>query len=137
MNNRVNAMASGHMMQDLYKRYGSWSAALTAYNTGSPTGTPTAAYRQLISSLGSQGVGGGQLVNLPVSHPNHPHNQKSAQPPVVNIGNITVEIMMPDGTVEKLRGKAKFDGVAGIHVKSTMPHHGNAIVHPANTRRSR
>lgn len=117
MNNRINAMASGAMMKDLYKRYGSWESALTAYNTGHGG---TSEYARSIMS--SHAVGGGH--GVPVEHPSHPHHQKTAakqaiSSPVVNIGNVMVEITLPNGTVERIQGaRVKFDGVAGLHVQT-------------------
>ena len=37
----LQATLAARMLHDLYERYGNWSAALSAYNSGSPSGAPS------------------------------------------------------------------------------------------------
>lgn len=56
----TNANIAGNMLASLYDKYGSWSAALSAYNTGSPTSPTGATYAASVLTIangGSTGVG--------------------------------------------------------------------------------
>lgn len=56
----TNADIAGNMLASLYDKYGSWPAALSAYNTGSPNSTVGASYADgvlAIANGGSTGIG--------------------------------------------------------------------------------
>lgn len=51
-------MGQAAYMHDLYRRYGSWDAALSAYNSGSPTGSPAYA-KSVMDAAGKVHAAGG------------------------------------------------------------------------------
>lgn len=83
----TNANIAGNMLASLYDKYGSWTAALSAYNTGSPTSATGATYAASVLTIangGSTGVGS--------------MNATSSLPATTGTGTGTTVASSPGGT---------------------------------------